>query len=397
MTLYAQSQRPTTKLDPERLNIATKLRAYRIATNVTDVYGTAEKKPTWSRAIRERTVSLLAHTSICCSRLRTTISSTQLPKWNTCTMTGSTECSTSALARPVATQPVRVYWHYAANLVLVHLFACLAFVPWFFSWTGAVLCLLGLYFFGTLGINLCLHRMLTHQSFRVPKWLEYTLATIANCCLEDSPARWVAIHRLHHQHSDEQADPHSPLVNLFWGHMGWIVVRSTQHDITYHYERYCRDILRDPYYFWCERKLHWLWIYVAHAILFYFVGLGIGWAATGSIWGGVQFGASLLVWGVFLRTVLVWHITWSVNSFGHVFGYQNYPTGDSSRNNVLFALISNGDGWHNNHHAHPRCAAHGHKWWEFDVTWITVRILQRLGLATNVVLHPLDKSEPPTG
>src|SRR5262249_19704432 len=95
------------------------------------------------------------------------------------------------------------------------------------------------------------------------------------------------------------------------------------------------------------------------------------------------------VWGVFLRTVVVWHITWTVNSLGHVFGYQNYETGDSSRNNILFALISNGDGWHNNHHAFQHCAAHGHKWWEFDVTYLTIQLLERVGLATRVVKHPL--------
>jgi len=294
-----------------------------------------------------------------------------------------------AISRPASTNPVRIYWPYAINLAIIHLLALLAFVPWFFSWTGLIACLLGLYVFGTLGINLAFHRMLTHRSFILPKWLEYGVTTLAVCCLQDSPARWVAIHRLHHQHSDDQSDPHSPWVNLLWGHVGWVVVRNASHDRTFHYEHYCRDILRDPYYLWIERKLHWFWIYVAHAAVISLAGLAIGWASTGDWRLGVQFGASLAVWAVFLRTVLVWHITWTVNSLGHMFGYQNYDTGDSSRNNVLFALISNGDGWHNNHHAFQRCAAHGHKWWEFDVTYMTIRVLERLGLATNVVKHPL--------
>lgn len=295
------------------------------------------------------------------------------------------------LPYPEATQPRKIYWHYAINIGLVHVLACLAFVPWFFSWSGALLCFLGLYVFGTLGINLGFHRVLTHQSLVLPKWLERTFATLAICCLEDSPARWVAIHRLHHQHSDEQPDPHSPLVSLMWGHVGWVIVRSTWHDSTNHYERYCRDVLRDRYYFWCERKLHWYWVYLAHVLAFYLAGFGVGWLMTGNLAGAVQLGASWTVWGALLRTVLVWHITWSVNSICHLFGYQNYSTGDSSRNNVLAGLISNGDGWHNNHHAHPRCAAHGHQWWEFDLTFWTIRGLQKCGLASNVVLHPLEK------
>lgn len=301
------------------------------------------------------------------------------------------------LSRPEATNPLRIYWQYAINLVAVHLLALLALVPWFFSWTGVALCLLGLYVFGTLGINLAFHRMLTHRSLKTPKWLEYTLATLGVCCLQDSPARWVAIHRMHHQHSDEQPDPHSPLVSAIWGHMGWVFFRNADHENTFRYEHYSRDVLRDPYYFWMQRGLRWFWIYLAHAALFYFVGLAIGWASTGSVLGGVQFGASLLIWGVFLRTVLVWHITWLVNSGCHLFGYQNYETGDSSRNNILLALLSNGDGWHNNHHAHQNCAAHGHKWWEFDVTYATIWALQRLGLASEVVMNPLKSSRRSRG
>jgi stearoyl-CoA desaturase (delta-9 desaturase) len=303
--------------------------------------------------------------------------------------TDSTAQADLPLSRPATTNPVRIYWPYAINLAVIHLLSLLVFVPWFFSWTGVVAAVLGLYVFGTLGINLAFHRMLTHRSLTLPKWLEYCFSTLAVCCLQDSPARWVAIHRLHHQHSDDQPDPHSPLVNLLWGHMGWVVVKNATHDTTFHYERYCRDVLRDPYYFWIERKLRWFWLYLAHAAVYFLGGWAVGWAISGQGMLGLQFGASLLVWGVFLRTVLVWHITWAVNSFAHVFGYQNYDTGDSSRNNVLFALISNGDGWHNNHHAFQRCAAHGHKWWEFDVTYITIRVLERLGLATNVVKHPL--------
>jgi fatty-acid desaturase len=120
--------------------------------------------------------------------------------------------------------------------------------------------------------------------------------------------------------------------------------------------------------------------------VFYFGGFAVGWSTSGSIAAGVQFGLSLMVWGVFVRTVLTWHITWSINSVTHVWGYQNYETTDDSRNNWWVALLTYGEGWHNNHHAYPRMAPHGHKWWEFDVTWITIRVLEKLGLVKNIVL-----------
>jgi stearoyl-CoA desaturase (delta-9 desaturase) len=203
--------------------------------------------------------------------------------------------------------------------------------------------------------------------------------------LQDTPARWVAIHRMHHKHSDERPDPHTPLVNFFWAHVGWVLVEHREHSNLLLFEQYARDILRDPFYLWLERKLAWFWIYLAHAFAFFAVGFLIGWPWSGTLMGGVQFGTSLLVWGAFARTVAVWHITWSVNSVTHVWGYRNYETGDDSRNHWLVGLWASGEGWHNNHHADQRAAAHGHKWWEFDLTWRVIRLLEMLGLAKNVV------------
>jgi stearoyl-CoA desaturase (delta-9 desaturase) len=151
------------------------------------------------------------------------------------------------------------------------------------------------------------------------------------------------------------------------------------------YERYSRDLLSDPFYLRLERGERRVWIYVAHAALFFLAGLAIGWISTGRYWGGVQFGASLLVWGVFLRTVIVWHVTWSVNSLTHIWGYRNYDTSDNSRNNWLVGLLAHGEGWHNNHHAQQRTAAHGHRWWEFDLTWHVIRLLEIVGLAKDVI------------
>jgi stearoyl-CoA desaturase (delta-9 desaturase) len=293
---------------------------------------------------------------------------------------------TSRLPKPETVQRGRILWPYAVSLSLYHLLALLAFVPWFFSWTGVLLAFLGLYVFGTLGINLCYHRLLTHRGLACPRWLERTFAVLGVCCLQDTPARWVAIHRMHHQHSDEQPDPHSPLVTFFWSHVGWLLVDNRELNSVLTYDRYARDILRDPFYFAFERNLLWVWVNLAQWLVYYLGGFAAGWLATGTVMGGVQFGLSLLVWGVVVRTVAVWHITWSVNSLSHLWGYRNYETDENSRNNWFVALVSNGEGWHNNHHADQRSASHGHYWYEFDVTWLTIALLARLGLARDVVL-----------
>ena len=268
-------------------------------------------------------------------------------------------------------------------MALYHLVALLAFVPWFFSWSGVALSFISLYCLSTLGINLCYHRLLTHQGLIVPKWLEHTFAIFGVCCLQDTPARWVAIHRMHHKHTDVQPDPHSPLVTFLWGHMGWLFVENRELSKLTTYERYARDILRDPFYLRLERNLNWVWIHLAHVALIFLSGLAVGWPLWG-YWAGVQFGLSWLVWGVAVRTVYAWHVTWSVNSVTHLWGYRNYETDENSRNNWLIALATNGEGWHNNHHADQRSARHGHRWWELDVTWWTIRALKAVGLAHEI-------------
>jgi stearoyl-CoA desaturase (delta-9 desaturase) len=302
----------------------------------------------------------------------------------------------SAPSAPEGTRPLRVFWGFTTVIVVIHLLSLLALVPWFFSWTGLVLCILGHYVFGMLGVTLGYHRLLAHKGFTCPKWLEHGLALLGVCTMQDSPARWVAVHRKHHQHSDETPDPHSPLVTFVWGHMGWLIFRNRETSTLDFYERYSRDLLSDPFYMRLERGERRVWIYAAHAALFFLVGLAIGWIQTGRYWGGVQFGASLLVWGVFLRTVFVWHVTWSVNSLTHIWGYRNYDTSDNSRNNWLVGLLAHGEGWHNNHHAQQRTAAHGHRWWEFDLTWHAIRLLEIVGLAKDVVRPRLSApAEPP--
>lgn len=298
--------------------------------------------------------------------------------------------SRARIGKPEETRPLQVDWWMVASVSLIHLLASLAFFSWFFSWTGLIVAGLGHVLMGTLGICVGYHRLLTHRGFECSAWLERILAIVGVLCLEDTPARWVAIHRMHHRRTDEQADPHSPLVSFLWGHMGWLFVQNRACQDISQYGRISRDLLRQPFYMWFERKLAWLLVYVAHAVMYFAVGCMIGWGIDGVWLSGVQFGSSLLVWGVFVRTVTVWHAAWFVNSIGHTWGYRNYETNDSSRNSWFVALMANGEGWHNNHHADPRCAIHGHKWWEFDLAGLTIKALEKVGLVWSVALPDRD-------
>ena len=260
-----------------------------------------------------------------------------------------------------------------------------ALIPWLFSWTGVALLIVGIYFYGSIGINLTYHRLLTHRSFKTPLWLEHCLVVVAICALEDAAGSWVATHRLHHNDADESRDPHTPLVNFFWSHVGWLLVENQEVRCLYAYERFARDILRDPFYMRLQRQLLPVWIYLLHAGLYFFAGLIANWCMGGSGHAGLQFGLSLLVWGVILRTVCVWHISWSVNSLTHLHGYRTYETNENSRNNWFVALLAVGEGWHNNHHHDPASASNSHRWWELDPIYGIIRLLEICGLATNVI------------
>ncbi len=269
---------------------------------------------------------------------------------------------------------------------IIHLIACLAFIPWFFSWAGVALLGAGIFVFGVLGINLGFHRLLTHRGFTCPLWLERTFVIFGVCSVQDSPPHWVAAHRKHHQFSDDEQDPHSPLVTFFWAHMGWLLVRVEDMKRGPLIDRYARDVMRDPVYAWIEKRKNWMKIALASWLAFFVAGFADA-ALSGASWRDAgQFGLSLFVWGAVLRTVVVWHLTWTVNSVTHMWGYRNYETADGSRNNPIIGYIVAGEGWHNNHHADPTSARHGHRWWEFDLTWSVIRVLMLVGLAKNVAL-----------
>lgn len=278
----------------------------------------------------------------------------------------------------------KILWSYVIPVVFFHLLIPLAFLPYFFSWWGVLFLPIGNYIFTSMGIGAGYHRLLTHRGFDCPKWFEYTLTTLGVCSFQDSPARWVLVHRVHHQHSDHQPDPHTPHVSGYWSHMGWLFVDNTDLSSVSAYDKYVRDLMRDKYYMWLQRNLNWVWTYVAHSLVFLVAGYGL--ALLMAPEGGVlRFTIQFFFWTVIMRTIYTWHVTWAINSAAHMWGYRNYETREDSRNNWLFALLTNGEGWHNNHHADPRSAQHGHRWWEFDMTYITLSMLEKIGLVKNLV------------
>ena len=289
-----------------------------------------------------------------------------------------------AIAHP-ATVRGDILWLYAVSITAVHLLALLAFVPLFFSWTGLILAVGLTPVFGQ-SITICYHRLLAHRSFKAPKWFERAWVLVSLCCLQDTPAKWVANHRLHHSESDHQPDPHSPFVSFLWSHIGWLYFRNDYTRSAGMLQKYAKDILQDPFYMYLEKSWAGPMIYVAHVFFYYLVGFVIGLFTEGSLYAAFIFGMSLMIWGAIVRTVLVWHITWSVNSLTHIFGYRSYRTDEGSRNNFFVTLLTFGEGWHNNHHYDQTSASMWHRWWEVDMNYIFIRFLEKIGLARNVIM-----------
>lgn len=286
---------------------------------------------------------------------------------------------------PLVDQQSQVMWSYVALVGVMHAMIVLAFTPYFFSWWGLLWLPVGNFIFCSLGVGAGFHRLHTHRSYKCPLWFEHTLAILGICCLQDTPARWVLVHRLHHQNSDHEPDPHTPMVNWFWGHVGWLFVENRELTNLNTYGRYAKDILKDPFYMNMERGNLYNWVNFGQLVAFTVVGFGVGFLLKGDLAGALQVSLQWAFWGVVMRIVYTWNVTWGVNSFAHMFGYRNYETRDNSRNNWLFALATSGDGWHNNHHADPRSCAHGHRWWEFDLTYRTIKLWEMMGLVWDVV------------
>ncbi len=258
----------------------------------------------------------------------------------------------------------------AVALLIFHALAVAALL--FFSWSGLFLAACTWVLAQNVGIGMSYHRQLTHRGYASPKWLEYAMATCATLALEGGPLFWVAVHRLHHQVTDKPGDPHSPRDGAWWAHMGWMLW-GRLHNHSPLLKRYVPDLQKQPFYRTLSR---WHWVPVtALGHVFLFAGIAVG---------GVRLGVSWVLWAIFLRVVLGLHVTWLVNSATHLWGSRRFQTRDDSRNNWWVALLSGGEGWHNNHHAHPVSARHGMAWYELDVNYWGIRLLGLLGLAKKI-------------
>lgn len=219
-----------------------------------------------------------------------------------------------------------------------------------------------------LGITAGFHRYFSHRSFKTTRWFQFLLAAAGCTALQKGPLWWVIHHRLHHKHSDTPDDPHSPVVDGFvHGHMGWLFTQ----DLMKPDERIVHDLTKYPELVWLERL--WMIPAVLLAAACYAV---LGWNG--------------LVYGFCLSVVLVFQVTFAVNSIGHLFGRQRFDTGEGSRNNLVLGYLAMGDGWHNNHHRAPYSARHGFAWYELDMTFAFIRLLALLRLAWDVKEPPAE-------
>lgn len=244
----------------------------------------------------------------------------------------------------------------------------------FFIDTGAILAAAFLYWVaGMLGIGMGYHRLLTHRGYKTPKWVEYFLTFCGTLALEGGPIFWVATHRIHHQYSDKDGDPHTPREGTYWAHMGWIFTGAAMHHDTQVLRRYVPDLSKDPVHTWLT-AWHWVPQVIVGLILL--------------AYGGIAY----VLWGTFFRVTAGLHATWLVNSATHKWGARRFQTRDDSTNNWLVAMITWGEGWHNNHHAHPVSARHGLAWYEIDLNYYGIKTLEFLGLATDVKVAKLPKA-----
>jgi stearoyl-CoA desaturase (Delta-9 desaturase) len=247
-----------------------------------------------------------------------------------------------------------------------------------------------MYVIAGFGVTVGFHRLLTHRSFQTYKPVEYAFAAAGSIAVQGPVIDWVADHRKHHAHADEEGDPHSPHVDfgdgwrgalrgLFHAHMGWLFVNHGQA----RRHKYAPDLLEDGGMRVLSRSFPWLAL--AGLAIPLLVGLALDQTLAGAL--------SALLWGGLVRIFLQHHITWSINSVCHFFGRRRFDIEDQSTNVFWLAVLSFGESWHHNHHAFPRSARHGLRWWEIDISALLIGALERLGLAWNVTRIPLERQQ----
>ncbi len=254
-------------------------------------------------------------------------------------------------------------WVVLGWMVAIHAGALVA--PFYFTWQALGVAAVLFWLCSSVGICLGYHRYLSHRSLKLKPPAEFFVLLCGVLSGQGTPLSWAATHRVHHQRSDMSGDPHSPLDGRWWSHILWLFVKHTREQRQLMFRRYIPDHQHRPLVLFFE-KTFGLWL-VATAVTMFLVG-----------------GLPMLLWAVCLRMTLAYHFTWLVNSATHLWGYRNYETTDESRNLWWVAILAFGEGWHNNHHAHPSIAPAGHRWWEFDMTWWVIKALRAVGLATDV-------------
>jgi len=263
--------------------------------------------------------------------------------------------------------PRQIDWLRVIPFLLLHL-SCLGVIWVGWSWTALVFAA-SFYALRMFAITAFYHRYFSHRSFQTSRLVQFVFALLGSSAIQRGPIWWASHHREHHRHSDEEGDVHSPRRHGFWwSHVGWIMARGNfrpRLDLV-------RDLTRYPELRFLDRFD--VLVPVLLIPLIYWLGEALGRHGLG---GG---GAQLLVWGFSISTVVTYHLTFSINSVAHRSGSRRFNTRDSSRNNLLLSLMTMGEGWHNNHHRYPSSVRQGFYWWELDVSYYLVRLMQSLGL-----------------
>lgn len=267
----------------------------------------------------------------------------------------------------------RIDWLRAVPFVAMHL-ACLA-VFWVGVSPVAVLVALALYALRMFAITGFYHRYFSHRTFRTSRVVQFLAALVGAASVQRGPLWWAAHHRNHHRHTETTLDPHSPRVHGFWrSHMGWFLTRE---GFRTDWSR-IPDLAKYP-------ELRWLDRYDTLVPVLLAVGLyGLGALLERVAPGLGTTGGQMLVWGFFISTTVLFHATVTINSLAHRYGSRRFETGDDSRNNFWLALLTFGEGWHNNHHFFPGTVRQGFRWWEIDLTWYGLKLMSWCGLVRDL-------------